>query len=200
MLYSLNGKLIYADVNTAVVECGGVGFKCSVTLSTRSSLPEIGKNVTLFTHLAVREDAMELYGFYGEEELDCFRLLIGVSGIGPKAALAILSELSPSKLKLCIASGDAKTITRAQGIGNKTAQRVVLELKDKIGSIVGSDDSNGDMAAVGVVSASGNAADAVSALVSLGYPQSEASLVVGRLDSTLPTEELIKQALTKFMR
>lgn len=200
MLYSLKGKLIYADTAIAVVECGGVGFKCSITLSTRASLPETGKEVTLFTHLAVREDSMELFGFFSQEELDYFRLLITVSGVGPKAALAILSELSPLKLALCIASGDAKSITRAQGVGNKIAQRVVLELKDKIGNFTGGDISNEDMAAVGVASASGNAADAVSALVSLGYPQSEASLVVGRLDSTLPTEELIKQALAKFMR
>lgn len=150
--------------------------------------------VTLFTHLNVREDALDLFGFADKSELEFFRLLTGISGVGPKAALAILSELTPEKLAVCIMSGDSKAITRAQGVGAKIAQRVVMELKDKLGAadlLLSGEDAQ----AAGAASASSNAADAVSALVALGYQRSDASLAVGRLDSSLDTEELIRQAL-----
>ena len=124
-----------------------------------------------------------------------FRLLIGVSGIGLKVALAVLSQLTPEKLALCIATGDAKTITRAQGVGPKVAQRIVMELKDKVGSFASGSAMGEELAAAGVASASANASDAVEALVALGYPQSEASLAVGRLDSSLPAELLVREAL-----
>ena len=126
--------------------------------------------------------------------MSCFKLLIGVTGVGPKAALAILSEMTPERLALCVASGDAKSITRAQGVGNKLAQRVVLELKDKFKSQAPSV-YTGEAEAAGVVSASKNCEEAVSALEMLGYARSEASAVVAKLDSALPTETLIKQAL-----
>jgi Holliday junction DNA helicase RuvA len=107
-----------------------VGFKCFTTLTTLQSLPGVGKPVQLFTYLSVREDALDLYGFATTAELDCFKLLISVNGVGPKAALAILSELSADRLAVCIAGGDAKSLTRAPGIGKKIAERIVLELKD----------------------------------------------------------------------
>ena len=117
MIYSLDGTLTYFDQNFAVVSCCGVGFKCFTTLTTLQSLPGVGKPVQLFTYLSVREDALDLYGFATTAELDCFKLLISVNGVGPKAALAILSELSADRLAVCIAGGDAKSLTRAPGIG-----------------------------------------------------------------------------------
>lgn len=199
IFYSLTGKLVFADINSVAVDCGGVAYRCYTTMNTRRQLPAIGQTATLYTYLGVKEDALTLYGFADDHELSFFKLLIGVSGVGPKAALAILSELSPEKLALCIASGDAKTITRAQGVGARIAQRVVLELKEKVGSL-DSSAFGADIAAAGTASASGNAADAVAALTALGYPQSEASLAVGRLDSALPAEQLIKDALKTLGR
>ena len=195
MIYSLTGKLLVKSGSTAVVECGGVGFSCGITLQTLQGLPAVGEMATLYTHLSVREDAMDLFGFADLAELDFFRLLIGVSGVGPKVALAVLSQLTPEKLALCIATGDAKTITRAQGVGPKVAQRIVMELKDKVGSFASGGAMGEGLAAAGVASASANASDAVEALVALGYPQSEASLAVGRLDSSLPAETLVREAL-----
>ena len=189
MIYSLTGKVIHTDVSGAAVQCGGVAFYCAASMNTLRHIA-VGEETTLFTYLSVREDAMDLFGFYDRQEMQCFKLLIGVTGVGPKAALAILSALTPEQLALCVASGDVKSITRAQGVGNKLAQRVVLELKDKFKSEVGA-----DTAAAGVSSASQNCEEAVSALEMLGYSRSEASVAVGRLDSALPAEELIRMAL-----
>lgn len=193
MFYSLTGKLVFLSRNRAVISCGGVGFDCCITETTYKEL--VGKNgeVTLFTHLNVKEDALDLFGFYAREELEFFKLLIGISGIGPKAAVAILSVLSPDRLSVAIMSGDFKAISAAQGVGAKTAQRVVMELKDKLGrsNVAVSPDAQ----EAGAVSASANASDAVIALEALGFQRSDASLAVGRLDSGLDTETLIKQAL-----
>lgn len=193
MFYSLTGQLTYTDTGFAVVDCGGVGFKCAVSLNTLGRLPKLGSAVTLYTHLNVREDALDLFGFYDMAELDMFKLVTSVSGVGPKVAMSILSDFTPDKLCLLIASGDAKSITRAQGVGPKVAQRIVLELKDKVGATFAAESE--EVAAVTAAGASQNAADAVEALVSLGFTQGEAALAVGRLDSTLPVEELIRQAL-----
>lgn len=200
MFYSLQGILKVARPGLSVVDCHGVGYKCFISDTTLSCLPPIGGEVFLFTYLAVREDAMDLYGFYTEEELDFFKLLITVSGIGPKAAMAILSQFSPQQLAVCIAAGDAKAITKAQGVGAKTAQRLVLELKDKLGGL-GMDNAADEIKVVSAASANANAADAVEALVAFGYSRSEASVAVGRLDSSLPAEALIREglkALAKF--
>ena len=132
MYYSLRGTLIAADGRSAAVECGGVGYLCTVSAQTYSQLPEPGEEVLLYTHLSVREDAMELYGFGTEKERNCFQLLIGVSGVGPKAALSILSATTPEGLATAIITGDEKALTVAQGIGKKIAQRILLELKDKL--------------------------------------------------------------------
>lgn len=197
MIYSLNGTLIYTDINTAVVECGGVGFKCFSTLTTLRKLPQVGSKVFLYTHMNVREDAMDLYGFADTEELRCFKLLISVSGVGPKAALAILSELTPEKLAFCVSAGDSKSITRAQGVGPKTAQRVVLELKDKLKVDVPESSDNSDFGTVSSTAA-GNAGEAISALVMLGYSQTEASNAVSKLPQDLSVEEMIKRSLRQL--
>ena len=200
MFYSLQGILKVAKPSLAVVDCHGVGYKCFISDTTLSALPPIGGEVFLFTYLAVREDAMDLYGFFEEEELDFFKLLISVSGIGPKAAMAILSQFNTKQLAVAIASGDAKAITKAQGVGAKTAQRLVLELKDKLSGAGIAAAETPVVQAASAASANANAADAVEALVTFGYSRSEASLVVGRLDSSLPTEELIKTALKSLAK
>ena len=191
MFYSLTGKLIYTDAFIAVVECGGVGYKCFATLNTLRALPPPGNTVTLYTTLLVREDSMDLYGFLDAAEQDAFRLLTSVNGVGAKVAVSILSDLTPDRLALCILSGDAKSLQRANGVGAKLASRLVLELKDKVGGATGDE----GIQSMGVASAAGNAAEAVAALVALGYSQSDASLAVGRLDSGLPVEQLIMEAL-----
>lgn len=198
MIASVRGTLIYTDTACAVVECGGVGYKCFVTKNTLYNLPQKGEEVFLHTYLVVREDAMDLYGFRDIEELDAFKLVTSVNGVGAKMGLALLSEFTASQLTLYIASGDYKALTAASGVGPKLAQRIVLELKDKVGSL-----QSGDtlvIKAVGNATVNSNTKEAVSALVSLGYTQSEASLAVGKLDPALSTEDLIKQALKTLAR
>lgn len=199
MIATLNGKLIIKELNYIVVECGGVGLKCFVTQNTHSTIGNIGDNVFLYTYLSVREDALDLYGFADNSELEVFKLITSVSGVGSKIGLAILSEFTPDKIMLYIASGDAKSLTAASGVGIKLAQRIVLELKDKVGNI-SSGDMTIDVKAVGVATAHSATREAIEALVSLGYTQSEASLAVGRLDPSLDTNELIKQALKSLAR
>lgn len=199
MLYNLKGTLTVSDANFIVVECGGVGFKCFTTMNTVKQIGKTGDTVNVYTYLAVREDAMDLYGFATLAELDAFKLLITVSGIGPKAAAAILSELSPDRLAVCIASGDAKAITRAQGVGKKTAERVVLELKDKMGAIAVGDVSDAVSSAASVISNS-DSAEAVEALVALGYFQSDAAVVVGAMDKSLSVDEMIRLGLKQLAK
>ena len=198
MIASLRGKLIYSDNSVAVVECGGVGFKCFVTKNTLCNLPKNGEEVFLHTYLAVREDAMDLYGFYEADELNAFKLITSVNGVGAKIGIALLSEFTASQLTLYIASNDSKALTAASGVGIKLAQRIVLELKDKVGSL--SLEEVPEIKAVGNATVNTNSKEAVAALTSLGYSQSEASLAVGKLDQTLSTEELIKSALKTLAR
>lgn len=200
MLYNIRGTLTVSDVNVIVIESGGVGFKCFTTLNTVKNIGETGKQVNVYTYLSVKEDAMDLYGFSTLAELDAFKLLITVSGIGPKAAVSILSEFTPDKLAICIASGDAKAITRAQGVGKKTAERVVLELKDKMGSIAV--DTNIAQAVSGVqsINESSQSAEAVEALVALGYSQSDAAIAIGKMDKSLSVDEMIRQGLKQLAR
>ena len=198
MIASLRGKLLYSDETTVIVECSGVGFKCTVTKNTLNNLPKKGEEIFLNTHMAVREDAMDLYGFYDMEELSAFKLITSVNGVGAKIGIALLSEFKADKLLLYIASGDAKALTAASGVGIKLAQRIVLELKDKVGSLTFGD--NDEIIAVSKVDAVSASSEAVEALVSLGYTKGEASLAVSRLDSTPSPEELIKQALKSLAR
>ena len=195
MIYSLDGTLTYFDQNFAVVSCGGVGFKCFTTLTTLQSLPGVGKPVQLFTYLSVREDALDLYGFATTAELDCFKLLISVNGVGPKAALAILSELSADRLAVCIAGGDAKSLTRAPGIGKKTAQRIALELKDKV-TQADINQPTGKAATPTSGAAADNFAEAIEALTALGYSAIEARDALSHVeDKDAPVDELIRLAL-----
>lgn len=175
-----------------VVECGGVGFKCLTSLSTQRALPQIGEQVLLYTHLNVREDALDLFGFATTGELNCFKMLTGVSGVGPKVGLAILSELAPEQVAAAVATGDSKLLTRASGVGPKLAQRIALELKDKVKGLQA---GTSDFAPAGVVSAAANAGAAVNALTVLGYSPTDAAAVVGSFDSALPVEELIRLSL-----
>lgn len=197
MIYSVKGELVHSELidahYLAVVECDGVGYAVRTTQTTMSMMPKTGSEVKFYTYLYIREDAVELFGFGSLEELNCFKMLISVSGVGPRAALSILSDLNPGKFALCVATGDAKSLTRSKGIGGKIAQRIVLELKDKITK---------EQSLAGPVELpeaaafeAGSVAEAISALVVLGYAQSEAAQAVARLDQSLPVEELIKRGL-----
>lgn len=193
MIYSLRGKVILIDTTGFVIECGGVGYRCTAPLSTLSSLPPKNSDAFVYTYMNVREDAVDLFGFSTEEELSCFKLITNVSGVGPKIGIAILSEFNPDQIYLYIASSDHKMLTRANGVGAKLAQRIVLELKDKVGS--GMINSETNISSVGNAMNYTNTSEAVSALVSLGYSQSEAAMAIGKLDPTLPVEQLIKDGL-----
>lgn len=198
MIASLRGKFLFSDQTSVVIECAGVGYKCFVTKNTLYNLPPVGDEMFLYTHLAVREDAMDLYGFADLEELNAFKLITSVNGVGAKIGIAILSEFTASQLILSIASDDAKTLTAAAGVGIKLAQRIVLELKDKVGNAVVGDSMN--VSAVSKAVANTSTAEAIEALVALGYSKSDAASAVGRLDSTLTTDQLIKQALKVLSR
>lgn len=199
MLYSVRGKLIYTTTSTAVVECGGVGYNCQTTINTLKAL-KLNTEVTLFTYLNVREDAVELFGFATKTELETFKTLISVSGVGPKAGLAILSELTPEQVALAIASNDIKSITRAQGVGKKIAQRIILELKDKLAKAVGGDSDISEITGVAANVASGNASKAIEALGVLGYQPSDVTPVLAAFDSSLPVEQLIAMTLKQMGR
>ncbi len=191
MIYSVKGELIHTEVGLAVVECGGVGYACRTSRQTLNSI-KTGSEVKLFTYLHVSENSLDLFGFSDTMELSCFRQLISVSGIGPKAALSVLSEISPSKLALCITTGDAKTLTKCPGIGLKTAQRIVLELKDKVAKeqhVTASDFAS--MPAVG----GGNVGEALSALEVLGFAPAQAAAAIAGASPEASVEELIKFAL-----
>lgn len=198
MIASLRGRLIYSDNTYAVIECGGVGYKCFITKNTLYNLPQKNEEVFLHTYMVIREDAMDLYGFLEADELDAFKLITSVNGVGAKIGIALLSQFTASQLTLYIASNDPKALTQASGVGIKLAQRIVLELKDKVGSLSSADTI--EIKAVGNATVNSNSKEAVAALVSLGYSQSEASLAVGKLDQTLSTEELIKLSLKTLAR
>ena len=198
MIYSLTGELTYIGDQFVVVDCGGVGFKCFTSVSTASSLGRIGEKVCLYTYLSVKEDALDLYGFKTEAELDSFRLLISVSGVGPKAAVSVLSEMSADKLALAVAAGDVKAITKANGVGKKIAERIVLELKDKLAGA--SLQGGGELISAAGAAENSPAGEAVAALVALGYGKSEAAAVVGAMDQALTADEMIRQGLRQLAR
>ena len=195
MIYSVTGNVVYFDANSVAVDVNGVAFRCMTTLTTSQKCASMGAKVTLYTYLNVREDAMELFGFYDKAEMDCFKMLITVNGVGPKMALAILSEMSADKVALSIAAGDHKALTKANGVGPKLAQRICMELKDKVGSLAVGGTVEADLSAVSATLENSNTAEAVAALEMLGYSQSEASVAVSKIDSTLSVENIIKQAL-----
>lgn len=197
MIYNVKGILTYAEPTFAVVECSGVGFKCFISMNTLRQLPGPGKEVNLFTYMAVREDAIDLFGFFDVSELEAFKLLITVSGVGPKAAIAILSVLAPDRLSIAVSSGDVRSIQTANGVGKKTAERVVLELKDKMAGI-GSAVAASVVEGIQSVASSSNASEAVEVLVSLGYERSDAATVVGSIDKSLSVDEIIRLALKQL--
>ena len=201
MFYSLTGKLVHEDANSVAISCNGIAFLCQVSMNTLKAIGGSKEDVTVYTYLNVKQDGVDLIGFHNQQELDTFKMLISVSGVGPKAALSILSELEPAQLAMAVASGDHKAIQRAQGVGPKAAQRVVLELKDKLAKSLSSEEIANNFAAASKPSNVGNtnAAEAVSALVALGYSQSEASVAVGKVDPTLPTDKIITLALKNLL-
>lgn len=201
MFYYLNGIVAHTEPHLAVIDCGGVGYACRTTSYTISNLKK-GEKGKLFTYLNVREDAMELYGFSSTEELNLFQHLISVSGVGPKAALSILSASTPANLALSIITGDEKALTCAQGIGKKIAQRVILELKDKLSKGQSAFDPMERYGGTGVTIIPENKlSEATAALAVLGYSQAEISLALKGIDlDALPLEEIIKQALKRMIK
>ena len=199
MLYFVDGIVAVIEPNLAVIDCAGVGYACATTNHTLSHLKK-GEKARLFTHLNVREDAVDLFGFYSQRELSCFRQLLGVSGVGPKAALAILSATTPDSLALAILSGDEKALTAAPGIGKKIAQRIILELKDKMAQVT-TEVGFTAPAVSGQMTVGSKAAEAAAALAVLGYSSQDAAAALKGLDvENLPLEELIRQALKRMVR
>ena len=202
MFYYLNGELALRDINMCVIDCGGVGYKLTISMITSESLAsQLGKTVKLFTYLAVREDGVELFGFGSNEERNAFNMLTGVSGVGPKAAMNILSIMSPDKLAMAVCTEDTKSISKAQNIGSKTAARIVLELKDKVAKDMIAPVSSKGIGNVGSAphaAISGNLAEATEALMVLGYDKNSVIKALSGLDPTQDVGALIKAALKKL--
>ena len=195
MIYSVRGTLILMDAGFAVVECGGVGYRVQTSISTQKQL-KLNTEVMLYTHMNVREDAMELFGFATKSELNTFKMLINISGVGPKVALAILSELSAEQIAMCVSANDSKTLTRANGVGPKLAQRIVLELKDKI---KGFDAPGIDLGKGSVIADTGNVSKAVAALAVFGYSAADVTPILSRLDPNMTVEEMITATLRQMV-
>ena len=196
MIYCLTGKIVKKSMSAVVLSCGGVGYYAQCPASVAGALPGVGKEATLYTVMSVTENDVSLYGFATEEQQACFEMLTAVSGVGPKVGLAILSVMEPQRVALAISAGDHKAFKAANGVGPKLAQRIVLELKDKVAKGFVDGISLEDVAgAASGEPVSQNSAQAIAALVSLGYSQSEAALAISKIDATLPVEEIIKLAL-----
>lgn len=193
MLYYLSGTVTVLEPGLAVIDCGGVGYGCRVTAYTAAQL-KLNTAAKLFITESIREDAYELYGFASREEQKCYELLTAVNGVGPKAAMAILSAGGPQNFTLAVMTGDEKMLTAAQGVGKKIAQRIILELKDKIGgSSLELDFSGGPVAAP--VQQGSNLALATAALQELGYSPAEISLALKSVDPQASTEDMVRHAL-----
>lgn len=206
MFYYISGILAYANPTTAVIDAGGVGYKLTISENTYNSLPPRhtvdAPEAKLFTYMAVREDGIELFGFANEAELSSFKMLLSVSGVGPKAAISILSLLTPERFALAVCTEDRKAIAKANGIGPKTAARIILELKDKL---VKTTDvgvvASASIETPAVPTNAGKLAEAQDALLVLGYSRSEALNVLKNIDTqTLGLEEIIKRALKLLMK
>ena len=201
MIAFLKGKVVSVSESRLVLDVNDVGFQISITSRDAARMPSVGHQVLLYTYLSVREDAMQLFGFLSEDDLEIYRLLIGVSGIGPKAGLGILSVLSADDLRFAVLADDAKAIARAPGVGNKTAQKLILELKDKL-SLEEAIEKKLDNAADGGLDLQENKNQAVQALVALGYSGSEALRAVKQVEISpdMDTEDILKQALKKMVK
>lgn len=195
MFYHIKGTITHIEPGFTVIDAGGIGFKCNASINTLSELT-VGNTVTILTYMHIREDIMDLYGFLNPEELNCFKLLLNISGVGPKAALSVLSTVTPQKLAIAVGAADEKPLMAASGIGKKLAQRIILELKDKI---------SGDQA-VSSGTAPGNAIgesmdEAASALAALGYTRSEIYSALNGIDPAgLTAEKIVKKALIGLMK
>ncbi len=199
MFYYVNGTVTELEAGLAVIDCGGVGYACATTNYTLSQLKK-GERAKLYTYLNVREDAMELFGFASQSELRSFKMLIGVSGVGPKAALSILSSTTPQQLAMAVVMGDEKALTAAPGIGKKIAQRIILELKDKLAREQGSFDA-GNAGSVRMPTQDNKAGEAAAALAVLGYGSQEIAAALKGIDmASLPLEEIIRQSLKKMVK
>ena len=196
MIYCLTGKIVKKSMNAVVLSCGGVGYYAQCPASVAGALPGVGREATIYTVMSVTENDVSLYGFATEEQQACFEMLTAVSGVGPKVGLAILSVMEPERVALAISAGDHKAFKAASGVGPKLAQRIVLELKDKVAKGFVDGISLEDVAGASAQTpAAQSSSQAIAALVSLGYSQSEAALAVDKIDGTLPVEEIIKLAL-----
>ena len=209
MYYYIRGELVAGTLNMAVVDAGGVGYKMTVSENTYRSLPRrTDKNptVTLYTYLSVREDGIELFGFINERELSSFKMLLSVSGVGPKAAMSILSLLTPEKFALAVCTEDKKTISKATGVGPKTAARIILELRDKLMKETSIDEDLSTAvldhsAEAAGAPARGKTSEAMDALLVLGYSRAEAQKALSGIDTqALSIEDIIKEALKKLMK
>lgn len=195
MIYSVRGYLILMDAGIAVVECGGVGYRVQTSITTQKQL-KLNSETMLYTYMNVREDAMELFGFATKSELSTFKMLIGITGVGPKVALGILSELSSEQIAMCVSSGDSKTLTRAPGVGPKLAQRIVLELKDKIKGVA--DTEGFDVSKGSVIVDTGNVPKAAAALAVLGYSAADVTPILSKLDPNMSVEAMIAATLKQM--
>ena len=196
MIYCLTGKIVKKSMNAVVLSCGGVGYYAQCPASVAGALPGVGKEATIYTVMSITENDVSLYGFATEQQQACFEMLTAVSGVGPKVGLAILSVMEPDRVALAISAGDHKAFKAASGVGPKLAQRIVLELKDKVAKGFVDGISLEDVAGASAdTQASQGRSQAIAALVSLGYSQSEAALAVSKIDAALPVEEIIKLAL-----
>lgn len=199
MFYYVNGTVAEIEAGLAVIDCSGVGYACATTNYTLSQLKK-GERAKLYTYLNVREDAMEMFGFASQSELRSFKMLIGVSGVGPKAALSILSSTMPQQLSMAVVMGDEKALTAAPGIGKKIAQRIILELKDKLIKEQGGFEA-GSGAAVAMPAQNNKAGEAAAALAVLGYGSQEIAAALKGIDmDALPLEEIIRQSLKKMVK
>ena len=196
MIYCLTGKIVKKSMNAVVLSCGGVGYYAQCPASVAGAVPGVGKEATIYTVMSITENDVSLYGFATEQQQACFEMLTAVSGVGPKVGLAILSVMEPDRVALAISAGDHKAFKAASGVGPKLAQRIVLELKDKVAKGFVDGISLEDVAGASAdTQASQGSSQAIAALVSLGYSQSEAALAVSKIDAALPVEEIIKLAL-----
>lgn len=196
MYYYIKGRIVHKDESGVAVEANGVAYYMNTTLTSMAAAGGVGDETTLYTYLNVREDAMELYGFASQEEKRMFLMLLSVSGVGPKAALSILSVLTPEKFALAVVTDDVKSITQAAGVGPKLAKRLILELRDKLKGDELNVATDAGEAAAEVLTDS--RAEAVSALVALGYSAADARNAVRKVDADLSVEEIIKKALVSF--
>ena len=196
MIYCLTGKIVKKSMNAVVLSCGGIGYYAQCPASVAGALPGVGKEATIYTVMSITENDVSLYCFATEKRRACFEVLTAVSGVGPKVGLAILSVMEPDRVALAISAGDHKAFKAASGVGPKLAQRIVLELKDKVAKGFVDGISLEDVAGASAdTQASQGSSQAIAALVSLGYSQSEAALAVSKIDAALPVEEIIKLAL-----